>query len=241
MCGKFTAMMTWWEYCTLAGCGTDGGGSGGDAMDPGTMLGTFTPMATTPVLHLGPVRQRRITAMRWGWYDHKRDNPLKGFAHLHARAETIDNTPTWIDAFHETRGVVFAKTFNIGEDLPNGKTKQWVCNRADEKPVAIAVLFDIREVPVFGLFKTFVMVTTEACTPLNMRDNRMPAILQTPDEIADWLGETGASPRELKMLLRPFDGELVIREQNPPKPPKEPKPPKPARPNKSAPKQESLF
>ena len=136
------------------------------------MLGTFTPMGTVPVLHLGPVRQRRLTAMRWGWYDHKRDNPLKGFAHLHARAETIDSTPTWIDAFHETRGVVFAKTFNIGEDLPNGKTKQWVCNRADEKPVAIAVLFDIREVPVYGLIKTFVMVTTEACAFLSRRVTR---------------------------------------------------------------------
>ncbi|MDE2184524.1 MAG: SOS response-associated peptidase family protein [Alphaproteobacteria bacterium] len=242
MCGKFTAMMTWREYCELAGVGTDGGGSGGDAMDPAKMLGTFTPMASAPVLHLGPVRQRRLTPMRWGWIDHKRVDPAKGFSHLHARAETIDATPTWIDAFHETRGVVFGKTFNIGEELPNGKIKQWVCSRTDGQPVALAVLYDIRELPIVGVLKTYVMVTTEACAPLNMRDTRMPAILQTPDEIADWLGETGASSRELKALLRPYDGPLTMREQDPAKPPKPPKEPKPAKTKKSAPsKQENLF
>lgn len=242
MCGKFTAMMTWREYCALAGCGTDGGSGGGDPIDPETMLGTFTPMGPAPVLHLGPVRQRRLALMRWGWIDHKRGDPRKGFSHLHARAETIDSTPTWIDAFHESRGVVFGKTFNIGEELPNGKVKQWVCSRADDKPVALAVLYDIRELPIVGVMKTYVMVTTEACPPLNMRDTRMPAILQTPDEIADWLGETGASSRELKALLRPYDGPLNMREQDPAKPPKPPKEPKPTKPKKAPPpEQDGLF
>lgn len=238
MCGKFTAMMTWAEYCALAEVGTDGGGGGADAMDPEKMLGTFTPMATAPVLHLGPVRQRRIMPMRWGWVDHKLANPLRGFSHLHARAETIDSAPTWIDAFHDTRGVVFGKTFNIGEELPNGKIKQWVCSRADGLPVALAVLYAIRELPVHGVFKTYVMVTTESCPPLNMRDTRMPAILHDPDEIATWLGEIGAPSDELKALLRPFEGSLVMREQDPAKPPKSPPPPKPKKP---APKQDSLF
>jgi len=210
--------MTWREYVDLAGVGLDGDNGGPDLMDADKLLGTFTPMSASPVLHLGPVRQRRITPMRWGWYDHKLANPLKGFKHLHARAETIDTAQTWMESFLETRGVVFCKAFNIGEELPDGKIKQWVCSRADGGAMALAVLYSVWELAVYGKLKTFVMVTTEACAPLNMRDNRMPAILVGEDEIGTWLGETGAPGRELKALLRTYECSLVMREQDTPKP-----------------------
>lgn len=229
MCGKFTIMMTWAEYCALAGVGTDGGAGGPDAMDAAKVLQTMTPMATVPVLHLGPVRQRRITPMRWGWYDQKLADPRKGFRWLHARSDTIDSTPAWIEPFYMTRGVVFTKQFNIGEELPNGKIKQWVCNRADKEHVAIAVLYSVWDL-VGGPLRTFAMVTTDSVAPLNERDSRMPAILANEDEIAIWLGETGADGAELKALLRPYEGELVMREQDGPKkdgPPPKPKKAKP--------------
>lgn len=218
MCGKFSAQMTWSEYVDLAGVGTDGGGGGPDLMDPKRMLGTFTPMAPSPVLHLGPVRQRRITMMRWGWYDHKSLTPLKSFRHLHARAETIDSAMTWLEPFQERRGVVFCKMFNIGEELPNGKTKQWVCSRPDGKAMALAVIYGQWELAVWGRLDAFVMVTVDSCPPLNGRDNRMPAILCSEDEISTWIGEQGADTRELKALLRTYEGSLVIREQEPTKP-----------------------
>ena len=211
MCGKFTAMMTWREYCDLAGTSMSGDHPGPDAMDADHVLGTMTPMATVPVLHLGPVRQRRLTPMRWGWYNHKLPDPFRGFSHLHARSEDIDRTPTWVEPFDETRGVVFTKTFNIGETLPNGKTKQWVCSRADSGPVAVAVIYSSWELPQRTL-RTFAMVTTASCAPLNLRDERMPAPLDA-DEVGTWLGETGASAAELKALLRPYEGSLVMREQ----------------------------
>jgi len=225
MCGKFTAMMTWAEYCTLAGVGPDGGAGGENAMDPAKALATFTPMSSAPVLHLGPVRQRRITPMRWGWYDPKLANPLKGFRHLHARSDTIHTLPSWAEPFRETRGVVFAKQFNIGEELPSGKTKQWICNRPDNAPMALAVLYSFWPL-VQGTLRTFVMVTTDSCAPLNDRDSRMPAILANEDEVSVWLGETGADTAELKALLRSYEGTLVMREQDGPKkdgPPPNPK------------------
>jgi len=226
--------MTWGEYCARAGVGTDGGSGGGDAMPAEKMLGTFTPMSNVPVLHLGPVRQRRITPMRWGWHNHKADNPLRSFSHLHARSEEIDRTPTWIDPFHDTRGIVFTKTFNIGEEV-DGRIKQWVCSRADGEPVAVAIIYSMWEL-VQGPLRAFVMITTEACPPLAAKDSRMPALLRDDDEIAMWLGETGASAPELKALLRPYNGSLVMREQSPGKPP--PKPRRNAKPNT---RQESLF
>ncbi len=226
MCGKFTAMMTWGEYCTLAGTAGNGGGDGPDAMPADKPLGTFTPMSSVPVLHLNPVGQRRIAPMRWGWHNHKLADPMRGFSHLHARSEEIDRTPTWIEPFHDARGVVFTKSFNIGEELHTGKTKQWVCSRADGQPVAIAVIYSAFET-VAGLLRSCVMVTTESCAPLNLKDSRMPALLH-PDEIAAWLGETSATPTQIKALLRPYDSSLVIREQEPPKRARSAKPRPPA-------------
>jgi len=225
MCGKFSAMMTWGEYCNLAGVSTSGTDNGPDAMDPTKMLGTFTPMSNIPVLHLNVVGMRRITPMRWGWYNHKLSDPRKGFSHLHARSEEIDRTPTWIEPFRHSRGVVFTKAFNIGEELPNGKTKQWVCSRADGQPVAIAVIYSAWDTS-FGRIHTCVMVTTESCPPLNMKDNRMPALLCDLEEIRTWLGETDDSMAEIKALLRPYDGSLVMREQESSKPSSNPKKPK---------------
>ena len=61
------------------------------------------------------------------------------------------------------------------------------------------------------------MVTTNSCPPLAAKDGRMPALLRDEEEIATWLGETGATDAELKALLRPYDSSLVMREQDGPK------------------------
>ncbi|HEY1709129.1 MAG TPA: SOS response-associated peptidase family protein [Rhizomicrobium sp.] len=224
MCGKFTALMTWGEYVACAGVGTDGGAGGDDPMPAEKDLGTFTPMAMVPVLHLGPVRQRRISPMRWGWHDENAMNPLRTFKkdHLHARSETIDVKQAWRESFHERRGVVFTKQFNIGESLPNGKTQQWQCWRPGNQPMALAVIFNAWQL-VQGPLRTLAMVTTASCYPLNEKDDRMPAILRDDHEVALWLGELGATPDELKALLRPYpDGELLMRPQGAPPKPKPP-------------------
>jgi putative SOS response-associated peptidase YedK len=212
MCGKFTQQFTWGEYCRLARTGTDGAGSDGpDVMDVGTLLGKATPMAKVPVLHLGPMRQRRLTAMRWGWYNERSLAPERTFSHLHARSDRIDTAPTWIDAFRERRGVVFATEFNIGETLPNGRVRQWICSDPENRPLAIAVIYSAWDA-VPGRLWTFAMVTTDARAPLHEKDDRMPALLGL-DEVGAWIGEDSVGVAELRALLRPYSGLLVMRPQ----------------------------
>jgi putative SOS response-associated peptidase YedK len=203
MCGKFLVGMSWGEYCELAGV---------DAEAISAILNTVTPMSRVPVVHLGSNRKRRITAMRWGWFDRKLINPMRGFSHLHARSEEIDRTPTWVEPFRISRGVVFARSFNIGETLPGGRTKQWVCSRLDGEPMALAVIHSAWQT-VQGSLAAFAMVTTASSPPLNTKDERMPALLEL-DEVGKWIGEQDLSPAELKALLRPYIGELVMREQD---------------------------
>jgi len=203
MCGKFLIGMSWGEYCELAGVA---------ARETAAILNTVTPMGRVPVLHLGPNRERRVTAMRWGWLDRKLANPMRGFSHLHARSEEIDRTPTWVEPFRTSRGVVFARSFNIGETLPSGRTKQWVCSRPDGEPMALAVIYSSWQTAQ-GPLAAFAMVTTASCPPLNAKDERMPAVLEL-DEVGKWIGEDALSPAELKALLRPYAGDLVMREQD---------------------------
>ncbi len=115
-------------------------------------------------------------------------------------------------------------TFNEGEELPNGKTKQWVIEPTDSQPIAIAVVYWASQ-DSSDPVQTFVQVTTPANTLISRITDRMPAIL--PRKVWPiWLGETQAALDDIKALLLPFDdnGGWRMREQSPsrlakPKPP----------------------
>lgn len=145
---------------------------------------------------------------------------------MHARAETVDRLPTFAQAFVSSRGILMVHTFNEGEELPNGKTKQWVVTPQDGQPIAIAVIYEEWHNGTETL-ETFVQVTTPANTLISRITDRMPAIL--PREAwATWLGETDAPLAEVKALLRTFDdgGNWVMTEQASTRPPPPPKPPR---------------
>lgn len=79
-------------------------------------------------------------------------------------------------------------TFNEGEELSNGKTKQWVITPKDGKPIAIAVICEACSNGTQTL-QTFIQVTTPANALISRITDRMPAILPEADW-ATWLGET---------------------------------------------------
>ena len=104
-------------------------------------------------------------------------------------------------------------TFNEGEELPNGKTKQWVITPNDGQPIAIAVICEEWHNGAETL-QTFVQVTTPANALISRITDRMPAILPR-DTWATWLGETDASLVEVKALLQTFEdgGNWTMTEQ----------------------------
>jgi putative SOS response-associated peptidase YedK len=142
-----------------------------------------------------------MAAMRWGFS--KPENPAFKPDHMHARAETIDSRPTFAESFAERRGIVIVETFNEGEQLPSGKTQQWVIRPTDRKPIAIAVIWE-EWAGDTGSEPTFVMVTVPPNPLIGRITDRMPAILPQQDWPV-WLGETDASLAEAKALLRTFD------------------------------------
>jgi putative SOS response-associated peptidase YedK len=155
--------------------------------------------------------------MRWGFAGKDDGNPGRP-KHMHARAETVERLRTFAQAFAHARGILVVQTFNEGEELPNGKTKQWVVAPHDGQPIAIAVIFEEWYNGTETL-NTFVQVTTPANTLISRITDRMPAIL--PRETwARWLGETDAPLADVKALLLTFEdsGNWTMTEQVPTRP-----------------------
>src|SRR4051794_39570002 len=115
MCGKFTQMMSWGAYVSLA----DLIGSAGGASE------TVTPMRFATVIRLAVSGAREAVRMRWGLVPPGTKDPnVSPF--IHARAESIDERPTFAAAFHFRRGLVVVKTFNEGKEITPSKTEQHV-------------------------------------------------------------------------------------------------------------------
>jgi hypothetical protein len=81
---------------------------GGDANDREEIV---TPMRPASVLHINAQGFRRVTQMRWGWSKPGPTGKYEQPDYIHARAETIDVRPTFLDAFLHRRGIVVVRTF----------------------------------------------------------------------------------------------------------------------------------
>lgn len=215
MCGKFTQMSSWKEVHDFSTPVTVYSGK--------EELVVATPMRFALVMRLDANGQRELVPMRWGFADARAANPARP-KHMHVRGETIDTRPTFASAFARSRGILMVHTFNEGEELPNGKTKQWVITPADNEPIAIAVIYEEWRNGDENLL-TFIQVTTPANALISRITDRMPAILPR-NAWATWLGETAASPAEVKAVLQTFedDGAWSLTEQPVARKPKKPVP-----------------
>jgi putative SOS response-associated peptidase YedK len=194
MCGKFTQRYSWQDVHAFSQpiVASD---------DPGEIV-VATPMCLAKVMRLNADGERELVSMRWGFAGKDEINPARP-KHMHARAETIERLPTFAQSFAQARGILMVRTFNEGEELPNGKTKQWVITPSDAQPIGIAVICEQWENGPQTL-DTFVMVTVPPNALISRITDRMPAIL--PRETwAAWLGETQASTAEAKGLLQTYE------------------------------------
>lgn len=193
MCGKFTQMATWPEVVAFS--------QPLIAQPEGAPTIVSTPMRLAKVIRLGEDGKPDLVPMRWGYTK----AGATGFKpdHMHARAETIDTRDRFAESFAERRGIVLVETFNEGEDLPDGKRKQWVITPKDRKSIAIAVIWEDWEGPE-GPLPCFVMITVPPNELIARVTDRMPAILEQENWSA-WIGETDAPLDEVKALLKTFD------------------------------------
>lgn len=218
MCGKFTQRYSWQDVHAFSQPIV--------AADDPSEIVVATPMCLAKIIRLNADGERELVSMRWGFAGKDEINPARP-KHMHARAETIERLPTFAQSFAQARGILMVRTFNEGEELPNGKTKQWVITPSDGQPIAIAVICEQWQNGAQTL-DTFVMATVPPNALISRITDRMPAILSRETWSA-WLGETQASTAEAKGLLQTYEdgGSWEMTEQPSSRPPPKPRKPKP--------------
>ena len=211
MCGKFTQMMSWGELVTLA----DLVGA------PASTAETVTPMRFASVIRRNAEGRREVARMRWGFVPADARDPGDGTKFIHARAETIEQKPTFREAFFQRRGLVVVNTFNEGKEITPGRTEQYVVTLNGRAATAIAVIWERWSVPNGPQLESFAMVTVAANTVIGTITDRMPALVADEDW-AKWLGEVSASVNELKAVLRPSSFDMTMERAGKPAPPPKP-------------------
>jgi putative SOS response-associated peptidase YedK len=213
MCGKFAAKTSWREVTNILeamkGAPLDAPSSAEEDRDVG-----YRVMSALPVIVWDKaLGLRRIVPMRWGFP--ARDDPRRPDP-IHARGETIDEKPTFREAFLSgQRGIVLAKNFNEAPD----SGEQHTITPGAIGMLAIAFLWRR-----FGDLTACVMVTVPANHLVaSLPTDRMPAIL-APEDWAVWLGENAADPARVKACLKTAEGPdwRMSREQSATRPRKRP-------------------
>lgn len=209
MCGKFTQMRRWSELVAFADLQRT-------IMDG--EIETVTPMRFAGVITLGKDYRRNVQRMRWGFVPAGATDPARVKPHIHARAETIDQKPTFRDAFRLRRGLLAVTTFNEGREISPTKTEQHVLSPKDGDPIAIAVIWEHCQSRDGNALMTFAMVTVPPNALVATITDRMPALIESADWPL-WLGERTADLEEVKALLRPSSRNLDMRAAAKRKPP----------------------
>jgi putative SOS response-associated peptidase YedK len=193
MCGKFTAKLSWTELVDFAHT---------PASDDDPSL-TYRVMNPVPVILLDIVTgQKRVVPMRWGFShpdDWRRPQPI------HARAETIDTTKAFAQAFHDgQRGIVLMETFNEAPDAEGPTIQHTITPEGMLAAAFVWRRFEISgtSMPIFAC----VLATVPANKLIAaLPTDRMPAFL-APEDWATWLGEKSTSLDEVKACLKTVEG-----------------------------------
>ena len=100
------------------------------------------------------------------------------------------------------RGILMVETFSEGEDLPGGKTKQWIITPNEDKSIVITVISE-EWCRAAERLCPFVMIIVPPNSLIGQVADCMPAVLPRAAWPV-WFGETDASDTDIRAWCRPM-------------------------------------
>ena len=173
----------------------------------------IAPSQTHPVI-IVENDLRILRTMKWGLVPSWAKDEKIGYKMINARAEGINEKPSFRTPFRKRRCLVPADGFYEWKKI-DAKTKTpYYFRLKSHEPFVFAGLWDLWEKGQAPLY-SFTIITTssnELMTPIH---NRMPVILHDKD-IGAWVDPELSDPDKLLSLLKPYPpGEMECFEVSP--------------------------
>ncbi|EGW41988.1 SOS response-associated peptidase [Desulfosporosinus sp. OT] len=150
----------------------------------------------------------RLVMFRWGLIPYWSKDESIGNKLINARAETLEEKPSFRKSFEKKRCLVLADGFY--ELKKAGRVKKpYRIIRQDGGAFAFAGLWDSWLSPAGQTINSCTIITTTPNKLIEPIHNRMPVILP-PDMESVWLDECVTSSHDVKGLLTPFPAEGMI-------------------------------
>jgi putative SOS response-associated peptidase YedK len=157
---------------------------------------------TQPVAVLARADDRRIEYMRWGLIPSWAKDISIGSKMFNARAETIQEKPSFRTAFARRRCLIPADGFYEWQKQEKGPSKPFRFQLLQKKPFAFAGLWELWRSPEGDELKSCTIITTEANELVAKVHPRMPVILDA-DTCWSWIEQKDLL--FLQAMLKPFE------------------------------------
>jgi putative SOS response-associated peptidase YedK len=145
---------------------------------------------------------RELVWLHWGLIPSWAKDSKFAYHTINARAETVENKPSFRAAFKYRRCLIPASGFFEWKATSQGK--QPYCITSDDgKPFAFAGLYEHWQGPEGEKIDSCSIIVTQAKGEIATIHDRMPVIL-CPDNYDAWLDEGTKDPAILKPLLLPY-------------------------------------
>ncbi len=145
--------------------------------------------------------------LRWGLIPSWAGEISNAYKTINARAETVEKTPAFREAFRRRRCLVVATGFYEWKKS-NGQKQPHAIMMADGSPFAFAGLWELRHAPDEQPLESCTIITTDANELVAPIHDRMPVILPE-DAYHVWLDPSERRVEVLKPLLMPYPSESM--------------------------------
>lgn len=161
---------------------------------------------TQPVAVLASAETRRIEYMRWGLIPSWAKDISIGSKMFNARAETIQEKPSFKTAFARRRCLIPADGFYEWQKQEKGPSKPFRFQLKGKQPFAFAGLWELWRSPEGDELKSCTIITTDANEMVAKVHPRMPVILDTTN-CWQWLEKKDVNG--LQAMLAAYPAELM--------------------------------
>jgi putative SOS response-associated peptidase YedK len=149
-------------------------------------------------------KERIISQLKWGLIPSWAKDADIGNRMINARAETVQEKPSFRDAFKKRRCIIPATGFYEWQKKGSGAKQPFYFYLKDKDVFGFAGLFEEWTDQETGeLLETCTIITTEANEVLKPVHDRMPVILK-PEDYDEWLDPQENKAEKLRRLLAPY-------------------------------------